>query len=271
METKCHHCGQTQNFCTHCGEPFTTEHTPVIGESRSQGHGWSKMRLLQSTAPWSGNSASLPDGSYTAFRKTPARSPSVTADVSTPVAKGLAVGLAASALTILPAALLDGWPWFTPLMAMSAIGPVAVISFIFHHQSHLWSYEEITREAEPLSKVDRERSTPAPVSLEITHKAENNKVRSMFRFDLPSGVTEADFYTFAKAITEGGRGLAQTDWTGAGRPFSRPKFMELLSRLTEARLVEFVDPSAPTVGRRLTVKGRQALLTWVATCERSSK
>ncbi len=269
METTCRHCGQTQHYCVKCGEPLTAEQPPMIGRSRPSGRGWSAMRLLQSTTPWSGNSAVPPNNSgYTAFRKTPARSPSVTADVATPVAKGLAVGLAAGVLTVLPAALLEGWPWFTPLMAMSAVAPVAVVGFIFHHQSHLWSYEEITHDAEPLSKVDRSRSNSAPVSLEITHKAENNQFRSMFRFDLPVGMTEADFYIFARGVTEGRRGLAQADWTGAGRPFSRPKFVELLSRLAEARLVEFVDPAAPTVGRRLTVKGRQALLTWVATYER---
>ncbi len=264
METKCRHCGQTQHYCVNCGEPLTAEQPP----SQPSGRGWSTMRLLQSTAPWSGNSASPPDGSYTAFRKTPARSPSLTADVLTPVAKGLAVGLAAGVLTVLPAALLEGWPWFTPLMAMSTVAPVAVVGFIFHHQSHLWSYEEITSEAEAPPAAGQMPTNPAPVSLEITHKAENNQFRSMLRFDLPAGVTQEDFYRFALGITQGGWGLAQTDWTGAGRPFSRPKFVELLSRLTEARIVEFVDPAAPTVGRRLTVKGRQALLTWVATYER---
>ncbi len=219
---------------------------------------------MQSTAPAQFATTTGAGGAYTAYKRTPARPPSLAADVITPIGKGAAVGLAFATLAIVPAALVEGWPWYTPIFTALGAAPIATIGFIFHHQSHLWNYEEYTQEGQP----EPLQGPPSPpVALEVTTRTERGTFERMFRFELPDGVTEAAFYELAKGITEGGRGLSLTDWTGSRRPFSRAKFNQLLSALTDAGIIALVNAEHPSQGRRLTTKGRQSLLGYVATYE----
>jgi len=260
-ETTCPHCGKVHKYCTNCGGELGRSGGML---APAPGGRWSTMRPMQSSAPapWQASPAA-PTGAYTAIRKTPARSPSVAADVATPIGKGLAVGIAAGTMAILPAVLLDGWPWYTPLLTMATAAPLAVVGFIFHHQSHLWSFEEITQsDGQPKAP----QASP-PVSLEVVQTNDAGTFEKMFRFDLPVGVTEQKFYELAKGATEGRRGLSLSDWTGRGRPFSRKEYEQLIGELQAAGLVAFVNPTAPAQGRKLTAAGRKALLTFTARYE----
>lgn len=53
-----------------------------------------------------------------------------------------------------------------------------------------------------------------------------------------------------------GRPFSESEWTGAGRPFSKSDFRQLRSRLLEARLLEWRHPDYPAQGVQMTPIGR---------------
>lgn len=264
----CSHCGHTPKYCANCGRPLAQS---LTGQPSSGGgwslfarkHGWNVSQPMESSTAWSAPPAARLDhpgsGSSSAYRRTPARPPTVQSDVVTPLLKGLAVGASVGVLVIIPTVFVPSWPWYTPLLAWGVASPLAVIGFIFHHQGGLWVTEEVSSEPAELPALAPTSTPTPPVELEVIHKDSDNRFQRMLRFELPHGVDEAQFYNFAKGITDGGRTLAQTDWTGSSRPFSKPKYQELLNRLTEAGVVAFIDPDAPTVGRKITRAGRAGL------------
>lgn len=256
--------------CPNCGQELNVNLTKAGGSNWSNpGQGWKPLSDMQSSAPWQPDrtgpgrleQAAAMGAHLSAYRKTPARSAEVGSDVLVPILKGCALGVAAGLLAIIPTILTPAWPWWSPAVVVLVVSPAAVISWLFYHQQLLWNIERV--DAEPPEAPPAPMTTPPPVALEITHKTEDNQFLNMFRFDLPNGISEQAFYDFAQGITTGGKGLAQSDWTGNGKPFSQPKYRELLSRLSEAGIIAFVDPDAPTVGRKLTRKGNEALQRFV--------
>jgi hypothetical protein len=96
----------------------------------------------------------------------------------------------------------------------------------------------------------------------VTERDEQAQFRKMTRLELPAGIEPRDFYNFARQVVSEAKGLALSDWVGGGRPFSRAKYEALLDELAAAGLVALVNPDAPAQGRKLTRKGRQALMTY---------
>lgn len=99
--------------------------------------------------------------------------------------------------------------------------------------------------------------------LEVVYKAENDVIINESSFELPAGIDQAKFLEFAKGVIVDGKRLSQTDWAGGGRLFSGPKYRQLLSRLSEAGIVAFIDPEKPTIGRKLTNEGITTLKNYV--------
>lgn len=250
----------SQTTCPHCGKSIVLSAGPV--NPRLSGT-WSQMRTMQSSAPW-GDGQSQPQGYYSAIRKSPARQPALIPDVAVPITAGLTVGLCSAVLSITPA-FYFGWSWLVPVATFGLVTPLAVLGIMRGVNRGQWITEQVEQEPPenpPASKQSQ------PVNLEIVHKSEDDHFRKMFRFELPSGIDEVKFYDFARGVTFGGRGLSQSDWTGSGsKYFSQPKYRQLLGRLTEAGIIAFIDSEKPTMGRKLTIKGRQALMQFVSTYE----
>ena len=102
------------------------------------------------------------------------------------------------------------------------------------------------------------RPQPESRTIEIVHKNERGGVKSMHRFDHLSANTVEHLDQFAKAVLAG-RGLAEANWTGRSGLFSKSEYGALMDALSEAGIVQWVNPKAKAQGREVTRGGRRAL------------
>lgn len=202
-------------------------------------------------------------GGYSYQKSTPTRAASIESDVLVPLAQSAIFGALAGLVSIALPLWVKGWPWWSP--AGIALGVTALAWWVIaqDHRRALWTIEEMTT-----YDIDRDGQAgppapPAPpIRLEITHKSQGGK--RFLNFNLPQGISEADFLEFARGITLENRGLAESIWTGKGKLFSRGRYGELLDILTQAEIVRLKNPQAPAQGRELTRAGYQALLAYVS-------
>lgn len=250
--------------CPHCGAALqvritttTSQVTPFVTGNQSQ------MGLMQSNHPWQSShrldSAAAAGAHMSASRKTPSRPPSVGADVLTPALKGVTVGVAAACLAIIPTVAVPSWPWYSPFVVLAIVGPVAVIGFVFHHQGHLWVYEQVTQEPPELPEL------PAPPSPDVvaSYRDLDGDKPTQKRFTLPAGVDDEKFYTFLVGILAGGKTLARSDWVGKGKPLSRGQHTQLINELARLHAIRLVDPDKPTMGYELTRMGKVLFSGWL--------
>lgn len=242
------------NFCPHCGRPH----------SHTYGGNWQFITSMQSTAstPWQ-----LPTntgGYIEAWRRTPARTPGFVSDVGVPAGQAGLIALAAGVLSCLLPAYSAAFTWLTPVVISGLAFGVSTIALVRSHRSHLWSEEHITQ-----GEKDNSPQLPdKPIELNVTHTNPKGQGKTVFRFELPDGFTEAKFYDFARGVTLGGKGIAQADWVGGlNKLCSKPKYQELLATLEKAGFVTWLDPDNHSVGRKLTTPGRRSLLTFVYSYE----
>lgn len=211
-----------------------------------------------------------PGGYFEASRERPARPMNVESDVVTPLVQALALGG-----FVFGAFFVGGLAFKAPELTMHAAcfsGLVSGGAFYFvivlANRRLLWVAERlINDDLNGDGHVGRppapDGSPPPPLELEVVHRNEHGLFSQMFRSPLPAGVSEDAFYQFARAVGQG-RGLAETGWTGRGKPFSRTSYSDLLDALTQAGLVRWINPSARAQGRELTEPGRRALRRYVA-------
>lgn len=263
------------NHCPMCNQPLKRQGklkrlAGAYGSWRSK-----RITTLQSTAltPWQPPEAAAtqPGGYVEASRVMPIRAQNLESDFLTPLAQALGTGFFVMLATGLYAWQSPAATWVFGVGCGLLAAGIHWLIAIIQNPNNLRTIETIIRQDIDGDGVIGEPAPAPPIALEVVHKSEVDKgFRQMFNFELPAGITEADFYDFAKGVTEGSQGLAQTDWTGSNKPFSKPKYQEFLGRLDSAGIVEFIDPKSPTVGRRLTTAGRRALLAYVATLEKEA-
>lgn len=259
--------GQYQ-FCPQCGAKLDTRPGAMRRLARGVGQWRAARQTLESTAlvPWQPEPPApvAPAGhTMTAIRQTPVRGQNLEADLATPFLQAVGTGLFVSILGLYLAWVKEGVLWHQGLIAGVATACLYWLLTLSWNRKLLWLVEEIIQ-----SDVDGDGETGQPVpqqqvtTLEMVHRDDGIQRR---RFDLPEGMTEADLIEFARGVLVEHRGLAESSWTGRGRPFSKPKYKELLDVLTKAGLVAWVDDKNHAQGRKLTWAGRHALAKLVET------
>lgn len=257
--------GQYQ-FCPECGAKLDTRPGAMRRLARGVGQ-WRAARqtALESTAlaPWQPEPPAPTGHTMTAIRQTPVRGQNLEADLATPFLQSLATGLFVSILGMYLAWVREGVLWHHGLIAGVVAAGIYWLLTLSWNRKLLWLVEEIIQ-----SDIDGDGETGKPAAtqqvttLEMVHRDDGIQRR---RFDLPEGMTEADLIDFASGVLLEHRGLAESSWTGRGRPFSKPKYKELLDVLTRAGLVAWVDDKNHAQGRKLTWAGRHALAKLVET------
>lgn len=253
--------GQYQ-FCPQCGARLDTRPGAMRRLARGVGQ-WRAARstTLESTAlaPWQPEPPApvAPGHSMTAIRQTPVRGQNLEADLATPFLQAIATGLFVSILGLYLAWVRQGLLWHHGLIAGVIAAGIYWLLTLSWNRKLLWLVEEIIQ-----SDVDGDGQAGQPepkkpvITFEVVDRAGGFNARL---FDLPEGVTEADLAELARGALKEHRGLAESSWTGRGKPFSKPKFKELMDVLTEAGLVRWIDNSNHAQGRELTGQGRRAL------------
>lgn len=257
--------GQYQ-FCPQCGAKLDTRPGAMRRLARGVG-AWRAARstTLESTAlaPWQPEPpAPVAGHSMTAIRQTPVRGQNLEADLATPFLQAIATGLFVSILGLYLAWVRQGVLWHHGLIAGVVAAGIYWLLTLSWNRKLLWLVEEIIQ-----SDVDGDGQAGQPaqkpvITFEVVDRAGGFNARL---FDLPEGVTEADLIDFASGVLVEHRGLAEISWTGRGRPFSKPKYKELLDVLGRAGLVAWVDDKNHAQGRKLTWAGRHALAKLIET------
>lgn len=260
------------NLCPMCGQPLKKQGR--IRRAWSAYSGWRQTRIstFQNAAmtPWQPNtnapSAGEPGRYLEAERRSPYRPQNAESDFVVPLLQALGTGAFVTVGAGWFAWRNAGftWEWAVGLGLISAGG--FWLATVLANRKLLWVVESvINSDLDNDGAVGQPEAPPRPIALEITQVSENNSFQRMFRFDLPSSVTEADFLNFARGVVNEGRGLAESGWIGAGKPFSRQSWAALMETLEKAGIVRFKDAGNRTAGRELTPAGGRALRMYLRT------
>lgn len=261
------------NLCPTCGQPIKR---PGVARRLLSAYGsyrQTRIASYQSTSltPWQPQpppGSSEPGRYLEAERRSPYRPQNAESDFLVPALQALATGVF---VTIGAGWVAWKYPGFTADMALGC-GVLAAGGFwvltVLANRKLLWMVETITNGDLDNDGVIGEPPPPRPVALEVTHRNEAGTFGQMFRFDLPSGVTEDDFKEFARGVTTG-RGLAESGWIGSGKPFSRQSYNALLAALEQAGIVRWKDDGNHAAGRELTPSGARSLRSWLKMDTRS--
>jgi len=177
-------------------------------------------------------------------RAIPIRAPEVGGDVLVPLLRAVISGAMLAALSGV-AALVIGWPWWVPV-GVAGMFSVAVWFSCGLSDKLLWASEIVT--GKDLDQ-DGRIGQPATVRVEVSD-LDQRQLRFM---ELP-GTPEALQQLAHGVLT--GKTLAEAEWTGKGRPYSRNEFRDMRAQLLERGIVTWRNDEAPSQGVELTRVGR---------------
>lgn len=260
--------------CPMCGQPLGKRSGNLRRAFSAYGR-WRSRRItrLDSSAvgPWQppgmrpGPDETAPAGGYVqASRVTPVRPQNLESDFLTPLMQAIGTGF----FTGLVSGLI-AWqsPTFTYVFALgcgvSAAGLHWALAIIWN-RGNLQVIESVVRQDLDGDGHIGPPPPPPAVALSVVHTSSDDpSFRRIFNFDLPAGITENNFRDFAGGVTEARRGLAEATWCGSGKPFSKPKYNDLMDTLSRAGIVRWRNEQAPAQGRELTPAGGRALRAWL--------
>lgn len=218
---------------------------------------WRPSNLPTSTGP----------GRYLeAERKSPFRPQNAESDFLVPLFQALGTGVFVTTAAGWFAWRYTGFTWEGAVsLGIISAGGFWLIT-VMANRKLLWQIESIIN-----SDLDNdgdigqpEPVRPTPVGLEIIQRSEgNNNFKRMFRFELPSGVTEEVFREFVRGVINERRGLAESGWIGSGKPFSRQSWGSLMETLRAAGIVRWKDDDNHARGHELIPSGRLALRKYI--------
>lgn len=191
------------------------------------------------------------------YRQMPARPASFESDVLVPASQAMITGL----VSLLPTGVLTavfGWDWRVALLLSGGVMVVSWLYLLNAHRKLLWLVEELSRrDVDGDGQVGKPAPPAPPVRLEVAHAEPSGMVHRRQLFELPQGVSDEMFRSFARRAPLMGISLAV--WTGRSGEFSRAQFEALMQMLDDAGIVAWVNPDKRSLGRYLTGAGRAAL------------
>lgn len=102
----------------------------------------------------------------------------------------------------------------------------------------------------PINNEIHKMPTQKRDPFEIIHKNERGSILSMQRFNNLSPETIEKLPEFAREVKI--KGLAEADWTGSAGLFSKSEYGQVMSALSEAGIIHWVDPEARNLGRKVS-------------------
>ncbi|MBN2389926.1 MAG: hypothetical protein JXR84_04340 [Anaerolineae bacterium] len=201
-------------------------------------------------------------------RTTPVRPPSLESDVLVPAAVAALIGLG-TFMVMTPLALIvfnaigwdDGVAWFLGIIAGGIGFGVAALDAVFASRTSIYATDVLKDNL--LARTERNEETEATAStvdLRVTREDVGPYPQILER-SLP--VDEGRLRAFAMAIIEPETTIAQADWVGREKLFSRSEFDATLQRLMELGLVAWNSTRDASQGRHVTRGGRAALQAWL--------
>lgn len=182
------------------------------------------------------------------------------------IVPALKAGILGLSLGILAGLLVWQLRWPTglhPLMAMGLTWFIVLpISFFGFSQRGMWLIERIS--GVDLNN-DGYRGQPALQQLPLPQETkiirvqiEQDQGRHVDYLDLPEGVTEETFATFARSVLNG-RDLSEGVWGGPGGLWAMPTYRKLRDALVQRRVLRWNNEAAHSLGLTITPAGKAVL------------
>lgn len=185
----------------------------------------------------------MPPGIQSIERRTPVHPPTIGGQVVVPLLRAAITG-GWVALAFVVIAVASGWPAWVPVVVFLLVG---LVVWCWHGLSDrlLYLVESITGR-----DIDQDGEVGRPV----VHVEVSDLNERQWRFmDLP-GTPEA-LQELARGVLAG-KTLAEAEWTGTGRPYTRNEFRDLRAQLLERGIVTWRNEKHPAQGVELTRPGR---------------
>lgn len=245
--------------CPHCGHPLAiVPARPAYSYPAGNALDWPQEATLQSTTSTPLEPAPLVPTYSKWERRQPARPATWESDFLVPLAQSAVWGLIGGVLAVSLPVFVEGWPWWTPLLAFMLSTSLAWWIISADHQRALWIVEKIiNRDIDG----DGQAGEPEPenqksISLEVTHKNEAGIFLKMFRFDLYESITESLFQEWGREVLKR-EDLTQARWVSRTK-FNREAYTDLLDKLEKAGLVQRAG-NAKNASYELTHAGKHTI------------
>lgn len=174
--------------------------------------------------------------------------------VMTAVIVGLAVLAMAFVLD-----LLDPWK---PALVAAALGMAGWWLASLRRWTSLTASDQPTVEVRSVDHDD-DPSTPNVIRVELSKVKENGHFE-WNTFNLPEGVTNEMMTDLASGILNMHKPFTESEWSGPGKPFSRPKFYQLRALMENRKLIEPKNEKDARQGFRFNSDGEQFLQGFLA-------
>jgi len=202
-------------------------------------------------------------------RLTPVRPPSLESDVLVPAAVALLIGIGAFAIvTSVTVILCDavGWNtsagWLLGTIAGGVGFGISVWDAVGASRASLYATDVLKDNLLAKTAISSEKEEVTASSVELTVRREDvGPYPQILKRTLP--IDEGRMREFALAITEPEATIAQADWVGRERLFSRAEFDLTMQMLMELGLVAWNSTRDAAQGRHVTRGGRSALRAWL--------
>lgn len=191
--------------------------------------------------------AAVPAG-VTLERRRPARAADLRSDVAVPCVQAAITGLLATGVSGGVAALVSGDVLTAGGVFGGLVTGVAWLLLLWQHRDLLWERETITG-----IDLDGDGQTGKSMTrIEVKIPATEQRGSQTKIIDLPA--TPEQLRTLAQGMLD--KRMAEGEWCGKGKLFSKPKFYTLRQELIDRGLMVWVNPKAHTQGTELTAVGR---------------
>jgi hypothetical protein len=167
------------------------------------------------------------------------------------------VGVGAFVLAVI-VTIWRSWPFWAPLAGAGALAGLAfglaAVLLTLDHRRLLWTAERALDVDLDQDGVTGEPEPPRALQVELL---ENHGNRQRLAFiDLPG--SEDQLVKLAQGVLNG-KGTSESEWIGAGNPFSRSKFAAVRAALLERGLASWSNPDHHAQGWELTAAGRAVM------------
>ena len=153
------------------------------------------------------------------------------------------------AVAVCGVAVLLHWRISVALLAAAGLG--ASVCWVFL----LWHWLKLTTPTPPVQLVEDWQETPQAETYPVI-RVEVKRENTLTFIDLP--VSDTQLSRLAAGVLDGAP-LAESQWCGRGRPFSRGQFAQLRQELLTRGLAVWRNDAAPAQGVELTAAGRAVL------------
>lgn len=229
--------------CPNCSQRVEFKYQPP--RNRQLGANRPNRHLFESTAKMPFDTT-MPNTTVGWERKTPVFRPEP-ADIKTSLFDAAVTGvicLGTSGIILYGFGSRDAFIW-TSLIGWTGFG----IRYLFA-TNFVRNLAQATETELPINNEVLVTPAQRKDPLEIIHKTERGSIISMQRFNNLSPSTVEKLPDFARGVKL--NGLAEAYWIGSAGLFSSSEYSQVMSALSEAGIVQWVNPDAKSLGREVS-------------------